>query len=961
MKRVAFLSLFYLLALAPTQVAAQGDQTGVLTGRVTTAADGNALPGATVTVSSAALQGIRTTTTDVNGVYLLRGLPPGEYHVVLEMLNVAKADRTIRVPLGGTATLDEAMTLALEVTVQVTASQPPPTRATQSAQNFLQSETTFLPVGRTPFLMVDLAAGLTDNAPSASQITISGAFAYDNVWLINGVDVNDNVLGTSNNLFIEEAIGEVQVLSSGISAEYGRFSGGVINLITKSGGNTYSGGFRLNLSNPSWTDETPFETAPRANKFSRVYETVAGGPIRKDRLWFFAAGRWERSTAQGAFPVTAAPLLTDTNSKRYEIKLTGSLRPGHTLQGSYINNDLKTAQSSLSFSVDPRAYVHPHTPNSLSVVNYTGVLGSRVLASAQYSQKQWGVRDNGNTSTSILDSPFLTRTGAQYQYNAPYFDSTDPENRNNRQFTGSLAYFASSPKLGSHDVKGGLERFTSTRIGGNSQTSTGYVFLSDFAVGADLKPLLDANGRFTPRFVPGTSRVQIWMPVRGATIDISTTSLYLQDRVTAGSHVSFDLGMRYEHVSSEASAVTDGLSVDTIVPRLGASYDPQGDGRTVVQATYGQYAGKYNDVQFARNTNVGNPDRYTMAYTGPAGQGLDFAAGFDPANYTTVVSGTFPRDNVKFAADLSSPLTQEFTVGVARQVSGRANARLTYVWRHATNFVEDFVAIGNGKTTVTRNGLTFGTFDNVLWQNTSVPQRNYRAIELESSYRVRSNLQVAGDWTLQLRNEGNFEGEAAGAPAIGSSVGDYSEMLVASRNFPTGRIDDFQRHRVRVWGIYTLGLNRLGAVDIASVWRINSARTYSLVANGVALTATQVARNPGYAGTPSQPLFFGERGSREFKGYALLDMALTYHIPVWQTVGPWVKVEALNVANNQKLISWDTTVTPNNAGAKDENGLPLNEIKGARFGQATSNANFPRPRMGMDGGRTFLMSTGIRF
>ena len=81
-----------------------------------------------------------------------------------------------------------------------------------------------LPTGRTPALIAELAPGLTANTPNAGQVTISGGFAYDNVFLINGVDVNDNLFGTANNLFIEDAIEETQVLTSGISAEYGRFS-----------------------------------------------------------------------------------------------------------------------------------------------------------------------------------------------------------------------------------------------------------------------------------------------------------------------------------------------------------------------------------------------------------------------------------------------------------------------------------------------------------------------------------------------------------------------------------------------------------------------------------------------------------------------------------------------------------------------------------------------------------------
>jgi len=93
----------------------------------------------------------------------------------------------------------------------------------------------------------------------------------------------------------------------------------------------------------------------------------------------------------------------------------------------------------------------------------------------------------------------------------------------------------------------------------------------------------------------------------------------------------------------------------------------------------------------------------------------------------------------------------------------------------------------------------------------------------------------------------------------------------------------------------------------------------------------------------------------------VLDFAATYAVPVWQSLRPWVKVEVLNALDNQKLISWNTSVTADMTGPKDDNGLPLNYIKSASFGAANGPTSYPRPRPGMDGGRTFLASFGLRF
>jgi hypothetical protein len=130
------------------------------------------------------------------------------------------------------------------------------------------------------------------------------------------------------------------------------------------------------------------------------------------------------------------------------------------------------------------------------------------------------------------------------------------------------------------------------------------------------------------------------------------------------------------------------------------------------------------------------------------------------------------------------------------------------------------------------------------------------------------------------------------------------------------------------------------------------------------LSNVQLARNPGYARLPgggTQTLFFGERGSETFEGFALMDLAMTYRIPVFRSVSPWIKVEVLNVTNNQKQIAFNTTVQPDPNSPLDENGLPTGFIRGSNFGRATANTHYPVWRPGFTGGRTFLIATGVRF
>ena len=231
---VVFLSLAVVLSLG-TEAWAQGRQTGILRGSVQDET-GGVLPGVTVTTASNALQGTRITVTDFNGDYEILGLPNGEFVVqfVLDGFatventvatdvtmrsprcrssrsrslpsprrRFATVENTVAVPLGGTVATDVTMPLATVQVfqVEVFAVAPTPLASTEISQNMTNEEVGILPMGRTPFEIAELAPGLTGNTVNDGQVTIGGSFAYDNVFLIDGVDINDNLFGYSNDLF----------------------------------------------------------------------------------------------------------------------------------------------------------------------------------------------------------------------------------------------------------------------------------------------------------------------------------------------------------------------------------------------------------------------------------------------------------------------------------------------------------------------------------------------------------------------------------------------------------------------------------------------------------------------------------------------------------------------------------------------------------------------------------------
>jgi hypothetical protein len=257
--RTAF--LFVLgLTLASATLAQTAGTTAVLSGIATT--DGKPLPGVTVTVSSPSLQGTRTSVTGDGGGYTFPALPPGNYTVQFTLEGMQTVTKKVELSLAQPAHVDAEMRMGgVTEAITVTASAPAIMETSQIGANFKADTINQLPVARTIRDTVLLAPGVNPNGVNR-QITISGGPSYDNVFLVNGVVVNENLRGQPQSVFIEDAIQETAVMTAGISAEYGRFTGGVVSTLTKSGGNDFSGSFRDTLTNPSWTATPDFEGAP---------------------------------------------------------------------------------------------------------------------------------------------------------------------------------------------------------------------------------------------------------------------------------------------------------------------------------------------------------------------------------------------------------------------------------------------------------------------------------------------------------------------------------------------------------------------------------------------------------------------------------------------------------------------------------------------------------------------------
>jgi len=985
MKRVVFFFAAMLIVATAATSFAQGVQTGTIRGIVKDP-QGLPVPGVTVTATSTSLQGPRVVVTDTQGLYSIPALPAGSYTVKFELSGFSPVERKTDVALG--LTVDQSVSMApagVSETVTVVAETPAPIATPVVGANYKHDEIESLAAPRTIQGIAQLAPALTTNTPNGTQLIINGGFAYDNIFMINGVDVNDNLFANPQNLFVEDAIEETQVLTSGISAEYGRFTGGVVNAITKSGSNTFQGSGRLNLTNPSWSSATPFEVSQgradiaHASKYQRSWEGVFGGPVLRDHIWFFTSGRYQANTSPTTLPVSAVVVDQETNNKRGSIKITGSPANGHTVQGEFFNNPQTITNSSglsNSFLMDPHVLITRSNPNKSLYLNYRGVLGDSLLAESQYSQRSYTFNQTGPSGSSILDSPFFD-INQTVNYNAPYFDTNDPEERNNRQLTGNVTSYWTA--AGRHETKGGYEWFRSQRTGGNSQSPTSYVFLSDFVTDAAGNPVYDGTGRPIPNFIPGESLLQYFPAVKNAVLNVDNNSLFVQDHWIISDRLSADLGARYEHVKAVSTGDIVSIDSNRIVPRLGVSYNVKENGDQVVHLTYGQYSGRYNEAQIAPNSPVGNPAFIQSTYQGPAGQGYAFAPGISIANYPISSANSVasdPLQNVFITPGMKSPLVHEVSASFGSNLfNHRGFGEVAYVFRKTTSLIEDFQTVAGGFTDVVVQGVDAGKFTNVIYDNTDQAHRQYQGMVFQGRYTISPSWTVYGQYTLQLQNDGNYEGEGTNTPGSTSQIGNYPEIFNAARSFPDGRLQDFQRSRVNAWTVYTWKMARAGDLSFSGLWNWNSARVFSLLARNQPITAIQdsILASAGYPDSPGvQTVYFGDRGSEEFAGYGIVNVSVNYNVPVFHQLRPWVKLDVFNLFDNEKLIAWNTTVSQNRAAGTDSLGLATSYTPGPSFGTATGNtvsngflSNIPAYPLAFSGavpgGRTMRIAVGFRF
>ena len=998
MKRssIGYRLLFLLLLIAAIPLHAQ--MTASLTGTVS--ADGNALPGVSVTISSPALQGTRTTTTGDGGGYSFAALPPGMYKVRFELAGMAPVEKSVAVNLSQTATADaELRVAALEAAVTVTAAAPTVLESPQIASTLDAATVEELPLPRTFEAAALMAPGVNGNTFSVNQFQISGAPGFDNLIMVNGVSVTEAVRSQFLNLFIEDAVQETTVLTGAISAEFGRFTGGVVNSITKSGGNEFTGSLRDSITNPSWTTKTPFRDAngnPQADPVdtvNHVYEGTLGGYAIRDRLWFFAAGRKaETSESRSTLGVTSTaanrnkapiPFVFGIEEDRYEVKLTGQITPKHNLVGSYIAVDRTETNNRFQDAIyDLESLENRERPDSLQTLSYNGVLTSSLLLEGQWSHRTMEFKGSGAKFTDLQRGTLLLdQSNANARFNSATFCGVcDTESRNNDSLLLKANYFLSTKSLGNHNFVVGGEEFAEHRFANNHQSGSDYrIFVSN--------AWFDPAGNIFPNFENVAARPTVirWTPIfEGANeSDLKVRSAFVNDKWDFNNHLSFNVGLRYDKnntVDGSGNTVSDDQALS---PRLTAMYDPQGNGRHRFSLSYNNYVSRVVDGIASSASAAGAPAAIDFLYTGPA---INSAANpfqmpmhqalqavFDwfnaqcnaagqcgPNNNALLQPGgakSLPGYSAIVDDTLKSPSVDEWAVGYGAQFGATAFAKVDFIHREWKDFYSQEIVQG-GPDRTTPFGIPI---DVAVIKNTNDIERNYRGVQLQAGWRPRRfNLGLNYTWA-KLR--GNDDGENANSgPVTNTALATfYPELLGFENRKPVGPLAGDQRHRLRAWVGYDIPMPELfGTLNISVLQQYNSGLAYNETFTANTLTFPGAPTGLDYAGgTPSTATYFICRGCNRMDDETRTDLALNYAKRIWQ-VELFAQGELLNAFNEDAVIDptrINTTITRTGTAFNPFTTAP---VAGTHYNKSSSFGN-PTSFQAYQLARTYQFSLGVRF
>ena len=954
MKRT-FLGKFWFALLVVGAIARPGlgqSPTGTIAGTVVDSS-GAGLPGATITVTQSETAASRTAVSTANGTFRVLLLPVGNYTVAAELpsFQTAKVANVI-VTVGGEAAVRLTMELASVQTAVTVTAQAPLIETTNTQVDSVVNARMIgnLPVnGRnfedfvltTPGVVTDVRQG---------DLSFAGQRGTLNSLVVDGADNNNTFFGQALGRtgsgrapyqFSQDAVEEFQVNSNSYMAEYGRAGGAVINVVTKSGSNSFHGSafyfYRDDSLNAiNYIDE--INGRPKAPYHYDQFGASVGGPIVADRLFFFGNYDGQRNTIPNTVVLNVPPgTPTDPDTLAGIATLTPLAQSWNRTQDQdvfLLKLDAVTAPTShLSLRYNRQDFTgggfenggirnsFQHTGDSLVKTDtvtgsFTSLFGPTVFNElrGQYARDS----EPGTANSTDPEATILQNNQTVLVIGRNFFSPR--ETTINRYQAADTVTFLS----GNHTFKGGFDY--------NHDDIVNF-FPGNFSGSYTFSSIANFNKGIATRFVqafPGEG-------TSGATTNPNLTdyAAFAQDEWRITPAFTIDLGVRYDLqtvnqpgvLNPDPALLAAGYRTDTIhedknniAPRFGFAWSPGGLGRTLVRGGYGIFYGRTPAIIYGTASSNNGINVQTITFTGSLIPTY-------PNIYSSIPTGVVLPKPTIFVTDpnYQNPKVQQASLGVEQDIGNDIVLSANYLWVKGTDLTRSIDRNVGSQSTVTSNIAGDGTVSYLRFTG-AVPFPNFaRVIAFESSARSQYN-----GVTLEIvkRYSNHWQGRLAWTyghvldtkpdqtAVVPSSFDDAKyaqDPLNLEGDYASG--DNDVRHRIVLSGVWNLdyadGIQNSFWHALASGWTLSgivffqTGQPYSAVMGNVDLNNDGNTRNDRAPG-------FG-RNTFDLPSQFSVNPRITRLIPLGP-VGLELIVEAFNVFNNKNVNSVSNTFYSFNAG-----------------------------------------------
>ena len=716
-------------------VSAAAQTTGDIRGQVRDA-NGDGLPGVTVTATIEDRGISRTTITGVGGRFVMSSLQVDDY-VVTAALDGFREQRIegVRVNIAATVNLDIQLGLeAVEEEVTVTASPILDVTSSSVGTSYTADFIDDLPTDRNFWDLMAVSPGISPSSEGSTSMSAFGSSTASNSWRIDGLDTTSSDTGHAFWWLNPAVIEEVQVLGLGAPAEYGSMSGAAFNVVTKSGTNDFSGTVDVFHQNDELTEENAeIDGIPYYRDKFNDLTTTLGGPIARDRVWFFASMQLTEDfySEPGVDPTYPTGYPTE----RYDGKVNASINDSNLIEGKFHYEDWDFVYASANATADASGTQFGTNPGwglqLQSVLTPDDYL--EVLYAGYSSQTDWASR-TGSTAVPFIDASPPGGGPTQYSGSLTYpwrwILGRD-------QLEVKLSHHADDLLGGDHDFKFGISYGTGT---GDTRTGISthgyYIYRSEYYGYAYYY-------RYSAR------------PYHyGA--DTRAVSAFIDDSWQATSNLTLNVGVRYDRLNGEIPdfpklnpdwsptseiipGVKDVVDWSLVSPRVGMAYQI-GDNQ-VLRAFYG----KFYDADVTGNWYAPPPDPTLYLWEiGPSPDG--------PWSF----SSTFQYRNNLHNPDLKAPETDQFTLGWERRLGQNYSLGIQGIYKEAQNLIGWEI-------------LNDGFYEEVPWTNpfTGETEQLYSILEQPTT------------------RKGNGPGPGSKAPPGASYHQEYEGVVLSLRKRPS--------------------------------------------------------------------------------------------------------------------------------------------------------------------------------